>query len=361
MVADRWMDSFYNRRMPLRYPAIQWTLLLSLVASASLHMGAVTSVEERHVDQQRSARSPGTKSAPSTLDAEAMLATIRTLASSVYEGRRTGTPGGVRARDWIARRFKEIGLAPIGPTYVLPFSFRHSSIKGLVDPSRAAQTEYPDAANVVGLCKATTSGADVVVVSAHYDHLGIRDGTLYPGADDNASGVAVMLAVAEQCRRQPLTHDALFVAFDAEELGLQGAKHFVANPPVPRERLALDINLDMVSRGDKGELFAAGPYHWPASRVPLEQVAKRSKLRLLFGHDKPPALASGVDDWTNQSDHGAFHAAGIPFVYFGVEDHADYHKPTDTPEKIDVTFLRHAADTILDAVITLDRSLPVRH
>jgi Zn-dependent M28 family amino/carboxypeptidase len=80
---------------------------------------------------------------------------------------------------------------------------------------------------------------------------------------------------------------------------------------------------------------------------------------LLFGHDKPAALAGGVDDWTTQSDHGAFHAAGIPFVYFGVEDHADYHRPTDTPEKIDATFLRHAAETILDAVITLDRSLPV--
>ena len=360
MVAGCWMDSFYNRRMRLRKPAAQRTVLLSLVAITFLYMGAATWVEERHLDQQRSTRSPDTNSAPSKLDAEAILATIRTLASPAYEGRRTGTPGGLRARDWIARRFKEIGLAPIGATYVLPFSFRHTPIKGLVDPNRAVQTDYPDAANVVGVCKATKGGADVVVVSAHYDHLGIRDGTPYPGADDNASGVAVMLAVAEQCRRQPLTHDALFVAFDAEELGLQGAKHFVANPPVPRERLALDINLDMVSRSDKGELFAAGPYHWPASRAPLEQVAKRSQLTLLFGHDKPPALAAGGDDWTNQSDHGAFHAAGIPFVYFGVEDHADYHKPTDTAEKIDVTFLRRAAETILDAVITLDRSLPIR-
>jgi hypothetical protein len=357
MVAGCWMDSFYNRRMGLRKRAIRRTVLVAIVF---LYAGAAASVEERHLDQQRSARSPDSNSAPSKLDAEAILATIRTLASSPYEGRRTGTPGGLRARDWIARRFKEIGLAPIGATYVLPFSFRHTPIKGFVDPNRASQTEYQDAANVVGLCKTTSSGADVVVVSAHYDHLGIRDGTPYPGADDNASGVAVMLAVAEHCRRQPLTHDALFVAFDAEELGLQGAKHFVANPPVPRERLALDINLDMVSRSDKGELFAAGPYHWPASRAPLEEVAKRSQLKLLFGHDRPPALAGGVDDWTNQSDHGAFHAAGIPFVYFGVEDHADYHKPTDTPEKIDVTFLRHAAETILDAVITLDRSLPFR-
>jgi Zn-dependent M28 family amino/carboxypeptidase len=340
-------------------PAIRRTVLLSLGAIAVLYMGAATWVEDRHLDQQRSARSPDTNRASTTLDAEAILATIRTLASPVYEGRRTGTPGGLLAREWIARRFKEIGLGPIGATYGMSFSFRHTSIKGLVDPNRAFRTDYSDAANVVGLCKGTGSGADAVVVSAHYDHLGMRDGTPYPGADDNASGVAVMLAVAEQCRRQPLTHDALFVAFDAEELGLQGAKHFVANPPVPRERLALDINLDMVSRSDRGELFAAGTYHWPALRAPLEGVAKRSQLTLLFGHDKPPALAGGVEDWTNQSDHGPFRAAGIPFVYFGVEDHADYHQPTDTPEKIDITFLRRAAETILDAVITLDRSLPI--
>jgi hypothetical protein len=359
MAAGCWMDSFYNRPMRLGKPAIRRTVLLSLMAIAFLYLGAATWVEERHLDQQRSARPPNTNDTPSTLDAEAILATIRTLASSAYEGRRTGTPGGVMARDWIARRFKEIGLAPIGATYLMPFSFRHTSIKSLVDPNRTFRTEYPDAANVVGLCKATASGADVLVVSAHYDHLGTRDGTPYPGADDNASGIAVLLAVAEQCRRQPLTHDALFVAFDAEELGLQGAKHFVANPPVPRERLALDINLDMVSRSDRSELFAAGAYHRPALRAPLEAVAKRSQLTLLFGHDMPPALAGGVEDWTNQSDHGPFHAAGIPFVYFGVEDHADYHQPTDTPEKIDLTFLRHAAETILDAVITLDRSLPV--
>jgi hypothetical protein len=344
--------------MRLRKRAIPRTVLLPLVVIAFLYMGAATWVEERNLGQQRSARSPDTNNQPPKLAAEAILATIRTLAAPEYEGRRTGPPGGGRARAWIARRFNEIGLAPVGAAYVFPFSFRHTSIKGLVDPNRAFQTEYPDAANVVGLCKGTASRAEVMVVSAHYDHLGIRDGTTYPGADDNASGVAVMLAVAEECRRQPFTHDALFVSFDAEELGLQGAKAFVAHPPLPRERFALAINLDMVSRSDRRELFAAGLYHWPAMRPPLEQVAKRSQLTLLFGHDKPPALAGGVEDWTNQSDHGPFHAAGIPFVYFGVEDHTDYHQPTDTPGKIDVTFLRHAAETILDAVITLDRSLP---
>ena len=84
----------------------------------------------------------------------------------------------------------------------------------------------------------------------------------------------------------------------------------------------------MVSRNDKREIFVAGTYHYPDLKAPLEAVAKRAPITVLFGHDKPVAIAGGVEDWTNQSDHGPFHAAKIPFVYFGVEDHADYHKPT---------------------------------
>jgi Zn-dependent M28 family amino/carboxypeptidase len=344
--------------MALRKRPLQRTVLLSLVATTCVYLGAATWVEERRIEEQRAARAPDTSTRRPALDGEAILATIQTLASPEYEGRRTGTPGGIKARAWIASRFKQAGLASIGGRYVFPFSFRHRSIKGLVDPNRAFQTDYSDVANVVGLCKGTAGGGRAIVVSAHYDHLGVRESIVYPGADDNASGVAVMVTVAEHCLREPLVHDTLFVAFDAEELGLQGSKAFIAHSPVPLDRLGLDVNLDMVSRSDKRELFAAGLYHWPAFTAPLEAVAKRSQLTLLFGHDKPPALAGGVEDWTNQSDHGPFHAANIPFVYFGVEDHADYHQPTDTPEKIDVTFLRQAAETILDAVITLDRSLP---
>jgi Zn-dependent M28 family amino/carboxypeptidase len=278
-----------------------------------------------------------------TIDAERLLTTVRTLSSPEFEGRRTGTPGGLKARDWVAARFTAIGLQPVNGSFLAPFSFTHRSIAGPVN-----------GANIVGRCNGTGRMPETIVISAHYDHVGVRDGAIYHGADDNASGVAVMLAIAEQCGREPFRHDTLFVAFDAEELGLQGARAFVAKPPIARERIALNINLDMVSRGDKGELYAAGTYHWPKMKAPLEAVANRAPVKLLFGHDKPKEIAGGLDDWTNQSDHGPFHAAGIPFVYFGVEDHPDYHKPTDTAHKINPTFFRQAAETILDAVIALD-------
>jgi Zn-dependent M28 family amino/carboxypeptidase len=212
---------------------------------------------------------------------------------------------------------------------------------------------------VVGQCVGTDTKAPVMLVTAHYDHLGVRGGVLYPGADDNASGVAVMLEIAEYCHRSPFQRTVIFAAFDAEELGLQGSQAFLLAPPVPKERMALDVNLDMVSRNDRRELFAAGTYQNPALKPVLEDVARRAPVALLFGHDKPVTTAGGFADWTTQSDHGSFHKAGIPFIYFGVEDHADYHTPGDTADKINRGFFVDAAETILDAVMALDKALPL--
>jgi Zn-dependent M28 family amino/carboxypeptidase len=283
--------------------------------------------------------------APPRVDGDALMAAVKTLASAEFEGRRTGSPGGLKARTWLQAQFAAIGLRRMGEQYSALFTFERDSTK-------------VQGANVIGLCPGARPMREVTVVSAHYDHLGTRSGAIYHGADDNASGVAVLLAMARHCLREPLQHDTIFAAFDAEELGLQGARAFLANPPVSRERLALNVNLDMVSRSDKRELYASGTFHWPASKPPLAAVAKRAPVRLLFGHDNPASGPS--DDWTNQSDHGRFHAAGIPFVYFGVEDHADYHRPSDTVDKIDPAFFRDAAETILDAVIALDQALPFK-
>jgi len=280
------------------------------------------------------------------IDSEALMTVVRTLAAPEMEGRGAGTPGGLRARAFVLERLQATGLAPLGDGFQRPFQF----------PSRPDGV-ITDGVNLAAQCAGTAPEAPVIVVSAHYDHLGVRDGAVYHGADDNASGVAVLLALASACRETPLHHTAIFVAFDAEEHGLRGARAFVESPPVPRERIALNVNLDMVSRGDKGELYAAGTHHTPALRAPLEAVAARAPVVLRFGHDRPE---DGSNDWTMQSDHGPFHEAGVPFIYFGVEDHPDYHQPTDTADRIDAAFFAAAAATILDALRTLDTALASR-
>lgn len=281
--------------------------------------------------------------AQSPLAPESLMATVRTLTGPDMKGRAAGSPGNALARAWIADRFTDIGLERLGETYLHPFSY---TLEDAPTPREGV--------NVVGRCTGRSPDAPAIVLSAHYDHLGVRNGETYHGADDNASGVAVLLAIAAECRREPFHHPLIVVAFDAEEDGLQGARAFVARPPVPRDRIALDINLDMVSRSDARELFAAGTYHYPELEPALEGVAARAPISLRFGHDRPE---DGADDWTTQSDHGPFHAAGVPFVYFGVEDHADYHKPTDTADKIAPAFFADAARTILDAVRALDAAV----
>jgi Zn-dependent M28 family amino/carboxypeptidase len=163
--------------------------------------------------------------------------------------------------------------------------------------------------------------------------------------------VAVLVELAAICVQYPFRHTLVFAAFDAEEMDLRGARAFVAAPAVEPGRLAMNVNLDMVARGDKGEIYAAGLYHSPGLRPLLAPVARRAPIPLRFGHDLP---GTGTDDWTLQSDHGAFHQAGVPFVYFGVEDHPDYHQPTDTADRIDPGFFGQAANVILDALRALD-------
>ena len=275
------------------------------------------------------------------IDADRLMSTVAVLADPKFEGRAAGSPGGIAARGLIGERFRAIGLEPSAGGYLVPFTFTRKS----------ATAATVNGVNIVGVCPGKDPKLPVFVVSAHYDHLGIRDGVVYPGADDNASGVAVILELAAYCRKNPFRRSIVFAAFDAEEGGLQGARAFVSKPPLPKERIALNVNLDMVSRSDKREIYIAGTHHTPDLRPTLEAVAATARVKVLFGHDRP---GSGSDDWTVQSDHYAFHTAKIPFVYFGVEDHPDYHKPTDTADKINRAFFVDVAETILSAILALD-------
>ena len=333
----------------------------ALIASTVLATGFLYLKGATHFEQQ-AAQAPAVATGTAVarhVDREQLMKDLRALSDPSLEGRRTGTPGGLKARAWVEAQFAAIGLAQAGSSgYQQPFEFEHRSVRGVLSPGRPFRTTYSDAANVIGKVDGTTSGARAIVVSAHYDHLGVGDGTTYPGADDNASGVAVLLAIARQFRAAAPRHPILLVAFDAEELGLRGAEALVGSSLLPATAVALNVNLDMVSRNDDNEIFAAGAYHAPWLRPILDDVQRRSAVKILFGHDRPMVQAGGVEDWTSQSDHGMFHQAGVPFVYFGVVDHADYHQPTDTADKINSRFFGDVADMIVEAVVTLDRSIP---
>lgn len=273
-------------------------------------------------------------------DTAALMKTVRILAADSMEGRRAGTPGGARARRYLLERLTALGVAPLAGGYEQAFPLTRDSGRGV---------------NLLGTIPGGGPGEAFIVLSAHYDHVGIRRGEIYNGADDNASGVAALLAIAESLTKTPLGHPVLIALFDAEEGGLSGARAFVANPPVARERIAMNLNLDMVGHSESGELWVAGATHHPAFRAVLDSVAAMAPVVLKIGHDRTGI--PGEQDWTGSSDHGPFHAAGIPFLYFGVEDHKDYHKSTDDPETLTPEFFGKAVATVEAALRRVDRML----
>jgi Zn-dependent M28 family amino/carboxypeptidase len=325
-----------------------------LLAAAGAYVVVARNAEEKRIATPLPAASVA---AASSVDSAVLLDDVRTLASPEFSGRRTGTDGSRKAQAFLQSRFAALGLKPFGAGYAQPFAFTHTSIKGLVMPGRPYKTDYPSAANYVGYIAGTAMPERVIVVSAHYDHLGLKDGKVYAGADDNASGVAAMLAIAAWFKAHPPRHTIVFAAFDGEELGKQGARAFVAAPPFPKGQLALDLNLDMVSRNDNNEIFVAGTSYTPSLKPLVARAAARHTVKVKLGHDRSQLLAGTVEDWTDSSDHAAFHDAGVPFLYFGVEDHPDYHQPGDTFEHIQPAFFTSVANLLVDVAATLDADL----
>lgn len=306
-----------------------------LVTITALAVSGQVAVGKR-VDSKSSAKSK-------YFDAAQLLRDVEYLASDELEGRSADLPSMQKARDYLEKRFKESGLKPTSNSYKQEFQITE----------RGSDKRIPGV-NFVGQIKGKKHPDKYIVITAHYDHVGISKGEIYNGADDNASGTAALFAIAKYFGKKKPDHSLIFVAFDAEEKGLQGARHFVANLPVAKDKILLNVNMDMLSRNDKGELYAAGAFHYPHFKPTLEKAQKKAKIKLLVGHDLP---GTGREDWTFQSDHGAFHREKIPFIYFGVEDHKDYHRPTDDFANIQPEFYVKAVETVIEAVKLIDKSL----
>lgn len=266
---------------------------------------------------------------------------LQTLASAEMQGRGIGTEGSERARNYILKRIAEIGLKPCSSQFITEFNVK------------ARNTSESIGRNVIACQPGKTTSADYIVVSAHYDHLGVNNQKIYFGADDNASGVAGVIAVAEYFKHKTPTNNIVYAFFDGEEIGLKGAAAFIKQQTITLNKIVANINFDMIARGDKNVLFASGSYQTPAFKTLLSDLNGRYGIQLQFDHDRPE---QGTNDWTNQSDHYVFYTAGIPHLYFGVEDHADYHKPSDTADKVNPVFFNGAIELLQNAIDIIDKA-----
>jgi Zn-dependent M28 family amino/carboxypeptidase len=256
------------------------------------------------------------------------------------EGRAPGTPGGEKARAYVLDRFRALGLDP--GTQEFAFTSRRGGeqveVKGL---------------NILAGVKGTRTPGRYIVITAHYDHIGVRNGTVFNGADDNASGTAALFALAKYFAAKKPANSLMFLALDAEESGLRGARAFVADPPAPLESLVINLNMDMIGRDPNDLLYVVGTRQQPFLKPFIERIAAKAPVKLVMGHDDP----TQKEDWTSQSDHKAFCDAKIPCLYFGVEDFDQHHRATDDYETMTHAFYVRAVETMVRAVEEFDARL----
>ncbi|MFD1017055.1 M28 family peptidase [Winogradskyella rapida] len=283
-------------------------------------------------------------------------ADVEYLANDKLEGRQTGTAGEVLASEYLVKRFKAMGVAPKGTDgYLQSFSFKPKT-----DPhSEVDFTTNADSTitghNVIGYID--NNAATTVVIGAHYDHLGYGgEGSLYRGedkavhngADDNASGVAVMLNLASRLKvknEQAEVKDRnnyLFMAFSGEEMGLLGSNYFSKNPTIDASSINYMINMDMVGRMKADSTLAV---YGTGTSPMFKQTLKSNNDKFKIVENE-----SGV----GPSDHTSFYLIDVPVLHFFTGQHEDYHKPGDDAEKLNYDGMNLISDYIYTIINDLD-------
>ncbi|MDG1715080.1 M28 family peptidase [Lacinutrix sp.] len=293
-----------------------------------------------------------------TINTVSIKEDVAFLASDALEGRQTGSDGEQKAATYIAERFQNIGLQEKGTEkYFQTFSFRPKT-----DPHQEVNYTVKDGdstitgTNVIGYID--NKAENTIIIGAHYDHLGYgAEGSLHRGeraihngADDNASGVAVLLNLAGRLKAKNTNNNYLFMAFSGEELGLLGSNYFVKNPTIDTKKVDYMINMDMVGRLKADSTLAV--YGVGTSPIFKQTVtANNSKFKIV-------AKESGV----GPSDHTSFYHADIPVLHFFTGQHEDYHKPTDDTEKLNYEGMQTISNYIFEIITDLDNNgkLPFR-
>lgn len=277
---------------------------------------------------------------------------ITFLASDSLQGREAGSSNEAIAANYIADHFRDFGLEPAGDneTFFQEFTINTAVLRN-PHAGEDAEGEKLLSKNVAGLLQGTGNSDELIIVGAHYDHLGFGEfGSLYRGeqkrihngADDNASGTAGVLELAEYFSANRPKKDILFLAFSGEEMGLLGSAHYVDNPTVDLENALAMINMDMIGRmvDNKLMIFGIGTAeNWTV----IMDSANTGNLDLNL-----------VKDGTGASDHTSFYYKDIPVLHYFTDTHADYHRPSDDTEYINMNGTALALHHLVRVIVQLD-------
>lgn len=271
--------------------------------------------------------------------AETLRKHVEYLASPELEGRGTAK-GKQAALKYLREQFEDIGLQPLFP--------EGSFIQNI--PGKEQEGKPTTIGRNIG---GWITGSDpklkdeFIILSAHFDHLGIRNGKVYPGADDNAGSVAEMLEIAREMNRAKVKpkRSVVFLSCDLEENLLWGSRWFVAHAPWPLKQIKLFITTEMIGRmlGNlpMNTIFVLGAEHGAGLQGLVESLGTPSGLDTAY---------LGIDLIGTRSDYGPFKTEKVPFLFFSGGEHPDYHQPTDTADRVDYSKVANVSNLVLKVV-----------
>jgi Zn-dependent M28 family amino/carboxypeptidase len=274
---------------------------------------------------------------------------VNYLSNDKLEGRKTGSNGEQIAADYIADRFKSLKIKAKGTNkYFQEFSFnKPTNPHDQVSFDETEDDSMVFSKNVIGYIN--NNAEHTVVIGAHYDHLGYGgEGSLHVGseihngADDNASGTALMLDLASQLKSNNRNNNYLFIAFSGEEMGLLGSNYFVKNPTIDLSSINYMINLDMVGRLKEDKSLAV--YGVGTSPIFKQTINSNNESFNIIENE------SGV----GPSDHTSFYINDIPVLHFFTGQHSDYHKPSDDADKVNFEGIKGISDYIYSIISDLN-------
>lgn len=270
-----------------------------------------------------------------------------TFASDEFEGRETGEPGQKLAAEYLKTEYKKLGIpSPLGEDDY--FQEVPSSVftRGDVKPSE----------NVLAYIKGTSLPEEVLVISSHYDHVGIDDeGNIFNGADDDGSGTVAILEIAEAFKKAKEDgygpkRSILFLNVTGEEKGLVGSKFYTDNPVFPLAQTVTNLNIDMIGRIGEGKeeagdyVYLIGSDKLSTELHELSEAVNQKYLNMELDYKYNDE--NDPNRFYYRSDHYNFAKNDIPIIFYFNGVHEDYHRPTDTPDKIEYDLLAKRAKLV---------------
>ena len=300
----------------------------------------------------------GTEILPNIITDKDKLSTlehVKILSSYQFSGRKFASQGNIDSQDYLVSTLKALSIPAFNNQY--RHSFKQS---GLFQSKQGT--------NIIGYIQGTHQKDEYIVLTAHYDHLGTTRSKIYNGADDNASGTAALLLYAKLLKDKPLNYSVILLFTDGEEVDLLGAKAFISQQKNLLNNIKLNMNLDMIagSKKTKKLRFLSRDLAQILSTQQVDEFAQlqryfknNSIAHLTAGFRRIKSVGSNVNraNWLMASDHGVFSKAGIPFIYFGVGTHKNYHSEFDDYDNINKNFYLAAISIIFQQLAYIDNAM----